>query len=172
MRALLFALCWTVAVAAHAQWAGWDYDNDREIRPWSELQAQIPKYPKDEELIRFDAGAASAHRFYVDPSSISIGEDGVVRYILVIRTAGGASNVSFEGIRCESREQKTYAVGQRDGSWTRARNPQWRRIEYQEVNRHYGVLYRDFFCRGKYAAGAVTEIVRLLKYPPLQPTND
>ncbi len=24
--------------------------------------------------------------------------------------------------------------------------PQWRRIEYQELNRHHGVLYSDFFC--------------------------
>ena len=29
--------------------------------------------------------------------------DGVVRYTLVTRTAGGATNVTYEGIRCEGR---------------------------------------------------------------------
>jgi hypothetical protein len=155
----------------HAQWAGWDYDNDREIKPWSELQAKIPPYPKDPELIQFDAGSATAHRFFIDPGSLSIGEDGVVRYIMVIRTGGGASNVTFEGMRCETREQKTYAIGHHDGTWSRARDPQWRRIEYREVNRHHGVLYREFFCRGKFAARSVNDIVSALRYPPAMSTN-
>lgn len=172
MRALVTLFCCAVAIPVHAQWAGWDYDNDREIKPWSELQAKIPSYPTDANLIAFDAGAATAHRFLVDPGSISIGEDGVVRYILVIRTAGGAKNVTFEGMRCETREQKTYAIGQADGTWARARDPQWRRVEYREINRHHGVLYRDFFCRGKFPAGSVKEIVSRLRYPPAPNNND
>lgn len=160
-----------MVLPVHAQWAGWDYDNDREIKPWSELQAKIPPYPKDADLVQFDAGAATANRFFIDPDSLSIGEDGVVRYIMVIRTGGGASNVTFEGMRCETREQKTYAVGHRDGSWARARDPQWRRIEYREINRHHGVLYRDFFCRGKFAARSVKDIVSALRYPPPMSTN-
>lgn len=172
MRALLTLFCCTLAIPAHAQWAGWDYDNDREIKPWSELQAKIPPYPKDENLVAFEAGAATAHRFFVDPGSISIGEDGVLRYIMVVRTAGGAKNVTFEGMRCETREQKTYAIGQRDGTWARARDPQWRRIEYREINRHHGVLYRDFFCSGKFVAGSAKDIVSRLRYPPSPSTND
>lgn len=171
MRALLFLICCTAGLPAYAQWAGWDYDNDRETKKWSELQAQIPPYPKDGDLLRFDAGSATRHAFFVDPGSISIGEDGVVRYILVVRTAGGASNVTFEGMRCETREQKTYAMGHRDGSWARVRSPQWRYIEYREVNRHHGALYADFFCRGKTPVVSVKEIVTLLKYPPPAGTN-
>lgn len=172
MRALLICVALAASGPVHAQWAGWDYDNDRENKPWSELQAQIPAYPRDEQLIRFDAGSATSHRFFVDPSSISIGEDGVVRYILVTKTSGGAINVTFEGMRCETRQQKTYAVGHRDGSWARARDPQWRRIEAREVNRHHGVLYADFFCRGKSPAGSVNDIVALLRHPPPLSTNE
>ncbi len=62
---------------------------DREKKSWSELQAQLPPYPKQEQLIQFDAGSATPHRFFVDPASISIGDDQVVRYTLVVRTAGG-----------------------------------------------------------------------------------
>ena len=172
MRALFFLICCITVFPAHAQWAGWDYDNDREIKPWSELQAKIPPYPKDADLIQFDAGSATPHRFFIAPGSLSIGEDGVVRYIMVIRAAGGSRNVTFEGMRCETREQKTYAIGHPDGSWTRAREPQWRRIEYREVNRQHGVLYREFFCRGKSPARSVKDIVSVLRYPPATSTNE
>ena len=173
MRAcILFALS-VLAFPVHAQWAGWDYDFDREKKSWSELQAQLPPYPKSEELLQFDAGSATPHRFFIDPASLSIGEDQVVRYTIVVRTAGGATNVSFEGMRCETREQKTYAIGHGgDHTWSRARNPQWRRIEYHEVNRQYGVLYRDILCRGKMPAPSVQQIVNVLKYPPASPHYD
>jgi hypothetical protein len=157
--------------AAHAQWSGWDYEYDREKKSWQELQAQIPPYPNLDKLLPFEGGGASPHHFYVDPASISIGEDGVVRYTLVVRTAGGATNVSFEGIRCETRERKTYAIGHsRNHTWARPREPKWRPIEFHDLNQQYGVLYQDFFCQAKQPRRSVDEIVTRLKYPP-QPSN-
>jgi len=166
--ALLLAMTSSVL----AQWSGWDYDYDREKKPWSEIQAQIPPYPKEGNLIAFEAGGATPHRFYIDGNSISIGEDGVVRYTLVVKAAGGATNVSFEGIRCSTREHKIYAMGRSDGTWSRPRNPQWRRIEYQEVNRQYGVLYSDFFCPDKFPVKTVADAVHQLKYPQTPPTTN
>jgi hypothetical protein len=64
------------------------------------------------------------------------------------------------------RLQKYYAVGRADGNWVRARNPQWRRIEQQDVNRHHNVLYSDFLCSGKQPAKSVREVLRLLRYGP------
>lgn len=139
----------SLPVSVPAQWDGWDYEFDQEKKPWSEFQAQIPPYPKLEKLIEFEAGGASPHRFYIDPESISVGGDGVVRYTLMIKTAGGATNVTFEGIRCGTREQKYYAVGRRDGSWGRARNPAWKRVEHKEISPYHLVLYADFLCNGK-----------------------
>jgi len=69
-----------------------------------------------------------------------------VRYTLVVKTAGGATNVSFEGIRCETREQKIYAVGRSDGKWARARDPAWRGIVYQDLSRPQWTLFSDFYC--------------------------
>ena len=148
---------------ALAQWRQWDADFDEDRKPWKEMETRIPSYPRDGDLVQFEAGAASPHRFYVDARSLSVGEDGVVRYTLVIKAAGGATNVTFEGIRCELREQKYYAVGRADGNWVRARNPQWRRIEHQDVNRHHNVLYSDFFCSGNQPHGSVREVLQLLK---------
>jgi len=150
--------------AALAQWRDWDADFDEDRKPWKEIEARIPSYPGTGDLVPFEGSAASPHRFYVDARSLSIGEDDVVRYTLVVKAAGGATNVTFEGIRCELREQKYYAVGRADGSWARARKAQWRRIEPQDVNRHHYVLYSDYLCSGRSPVGSVREIVRLFRY--------
>lgn len=149
--------------AALAQWRDWDADFDEDKKPWKEIEAGIPSYPRTEDLIPFDPGAASAHGFYVDARSLSVGEDGVVRYTLVVKAAGGATNITFEGIRCELRQQKYYAVGRADGSWGRARNAQWRRIGPREVDRHHNTLYADYLCSGATPVRSVREIVRLFQ---------
>lgn len=155
--------------AALAQGRDWDADFDEDKKPWKEIEAGIPSYPRTEDLVPFDPGAASAHRFYVDTRSLSIGDDGVVRYTLVVKAAGGATNITFEGIRCELRQQKYYAVGRADGSWARARNAQWRRIGPREVDRHHNTLYADYLCSGKSPVGSAREIVQLLR--SAAPTN-
>ena len=69
-----------------------------------------------------------------------------MRYTTVIKTAGGATNVTFEGMRCETREGKLYALGRGDGSWVRARDPKWQRILLRDLTPHRYVLYREYFC--------------------------
>lgn len=161
-RALvLFAAVSFNAAALDIKW-GTDDEFDENKVEWKEIEAKIPPYPKDGNLVQFDAGPASPHRFYIDTQSLSIGDDGVVRYILVVKAAGGAVNVTYEGIRCESREQKDHAVGHAGGGWTRARNPQWRRIEYRDANRHHGVLYSDLLCTGGISGASPLASVKLM----------
>jgi hypothetical protein len=148
---------------AFAQWRNWDSDFDEGAKPWKEIEAMIPSYPRSGDWIPFEAGAASPHRFYVDARSLSVGEDGVVRYTLVVRAAGGATNVTFEGIRCELRELKVYAVGHPDGNWARARHPQWRRIEPQDINPHHEALFSEFLCSGRRPVASVREILQRLR---------
>jgi hypothetical protein len=135
-----------ISLSVRAQWREWDAEFDEEKKSWQEIQAQIPPYPKEENLVRVDAGRATSHQFYVDASSVTLGEDGVMRYTVVVRAGGGATNVSFEGMRCETREQKLYALGRADKTWVRARDPQWHRIELRELTPHRYVLYREYFC--------------------------
>jgi hypothetical protein len=180
MRAstLIFLVVATlVAAGARAQWRDWDSDFDEDKKPWKEIEAKIPPYPKDADLVQFDAGAATSHRFFLDASSIIIGDDQVVRYTLVVKTSGGATNVTFEGIRCQAREQKTYALGHlKNREWGRARNPQWRYIQYHEINRHHGALFADYLCGGtaseRYPLASVKEMLQRIRYgPPAQVTQ-
>lgn len=157
---------------ALAQWREWDAQFDEDIKPWKEIEARIPPYPGSADLIPFDPGGGSPHRFYVDARSLSVGEDGVVRYTLVVKAAGGATSVSFEGIRCESREQKYYAAGGLEGAWLRARTPQWRSIGQLDPNhRHHYVLYSDFLCVDRAPVRTVREILERFRSRPPSATE-
>ncbi len=145
-RAACLLALFLSALPAAAQWRDWDADYDEEKKPWLEMQAQIPAYPNPENLVRVQTGSASPHQFFVDTQSISLSEDGVVRYTVVVKAAGGATNVTFEGMRCETREQKLYAIAHRDKSWVRARDPKWQRIVLKDLTPHHHTLYHDYFC--------------------------
>ncbi len=158
----MVVLCALSPLAAGAQ-RGQD---DDEPKTWVELEVKVPPYPKPGDLIEFEAGAASNNRFLIDAASILVGADGVVRYTLVIKGPGGAENVSYEGIRCEARQQKYYAFGRRDGTWSNARLSEWRRIEYKDVNRQHVVLYADYFCYDRTQIKSPKEAIQRFKYGP------
>lgn len=113
---------------------------------WVEGQATPPAFPKDSDLVEFHVSAGATNRFMVDASTLSVGEDGVVRYVLVVKTPGGATNVTYEGIHCKTGEYKLFASGRSDGTWANSRTSAWRPIENKPVNRHHAVLNRELFC--------------------------
>ena len=149
MGSRIYVLLLLTGVAAHVfayTFEGGPEQYDYDEKPWAEEKTVIPDYPKSEDLIEFTVGPTEHNRFYVDGSTISIGADGIVRYVLVLKTAGGASNVSLEAMRCATRELKLVAVGRADGSWSKIQNPNWQPIQNKLVNQHHAVLNRDFLC--------------------------
>lgn len=124
MRGALLAL----ALAACAQTIEKDGDS-----------LALPAYPRERELMEFEGAPTSELRFFIDPASISV-QDRVVRYTLVARSSTGTTNVSFEGMRCETGEVRIYALG-REGGWLRS-SADWRRIRPG----WHSVLYREYFC--------------------------
>lgn len=118
----------------------------REETEWKELRVEPPAAPSSGDLVEFYIGTGTGNRFFIDGKTLSVGKDGVVRYVLVIKTAGGATNVAFEGIRCQTGEYKLYASGRADGTWAPSRIARWRPIEDNPTNRHHAVLNRDLLC--------------------------
>jgi hypothetical protein len=143
---ILPALLLCLPVAVHAQWMDFEHEFEQD-KPWAEVAAQLPPYPKTENLIPFKVSSATNNRFFVDAESISVGEDQVVRYTVVIEAAGGAKNISFEGLRCESGERRLYAYGHADGTWSRARNAGWEPIKFRSLLSYHKALFEDHFCR-------------------------
>lgn len=123
-----------------------DFDEAYETRKWQEIEVQLPAAPKAEALLPFEVSAITENRFFVDGTSLSVGSDGVVRYVLVILTPGGARNTTFEGMRCETRERRIYASGRLDGRWSRSRNNEWARIQDVPANRHHAALFLEYLC--------------------------
>lgn len=140
-------------------------DEDEEPpRGWQEDEVVLPAAPKAENLLSFYVSATTDNRFYIDTAAISVGSDGVVRYTLVVDTPGGVRNVSYEGMRCESKERRLYAFGRADGTWSKARAVRWERITDATNNRHHAALFVEYFCpRGTLVASAQEAITALKK---------
>lgn len=133
--------------------------------PWKETVVSMPAYPKDENLIPFYVAAVATNRFYIDGSTLSLDEDGVVRYVMVVRTSGGATNVTYEGLRCETSEYKVYGLGRSDGTWARSRSNDWKPVKNELVNRYRAELTMNYLCVVN-APRTAKEAVRVLKNPP------
>jgi hypothetical protein len=124
----------------------WEQANEEKLPAAEQQPDALPAFPAPQrgELIEFYVAATSEFRFFVDAASLSVSNDGIVRYILVARSSAGAENVSFEGMRCTTGEVRIYALG-RDGAWV-GRPTDWRAIEPRSVQRWHNALYRDYFC--------------------------
>lgn len=131
-----------------------------EEKKWSEAETPLPDFPREQHLIEFDAGAATRNRYFIDGSTLSVGGDGVIRYAILVKTSGGAANVSYEGIRCDVRERKLFAVGRADNTWTASRAQNWQPIR---IGSYQAVLLREYFCPNKTAIIRPEEGVDALK---------
>ena len=141
----------------------WQLSDEFEEKPWEEQKTQLPPYPVTENLVRIYVSAATSFEFLVDAASVSVDKDEVIRYTLIARSPSGVLNVSFEGMRCNTRERKLYAFGRADKTWMQARNAAWVRIRDIGVNRQHAALADDFFCPERNPVRSTAEAVGGLK---------
>ncbi len=167
---LLFA---ALALAAHPLRAdsdnyGDEYGNihfdEKYVKKWKESKVPIPPYPDDRNLLPVPMNVTDTLKIYIDSRSLSRAEDLVERYTLVVESPSGARSVFYDGMRCETRQYKTYAIGTADHRLDPVSDPQWRTIPRAEINAFRDNLYRHYICDGHASARTPEEIVRLLKY--------
>ncbi len=142
--------------------------------PWKEGEATLPPYPREQDLIRFEPTGQTTNRFYVDGPSLTVDPDTIIRFALVIRSAEGASTVTYSGVNCRPGEWKDYAFGRDGQRWERDANPQWRAIEDKGINNYQHTLATQFCTFGLFSGGPIGSakmLVRNLKYPPPAPTR-
>ncbi|MEO5343833.1 MAG: CNP1-like family protein, partial [Gammaproteobacteria bacterium SHHR-1] len=106
-----------------------EFDYDESLRkPWQEGQSEIPPLPKASAMLEVPIdGLGDDFEVLIDPNSLSIGEDRVVRYWLMLRSHLGAVNLHYEGINCNTGQYKAYAYGSpREASGFRVvKEPRW-----------------------------------------------
>jgi len=184
----VWRVCWTILIAALLLVSGCSGkgtapesrvrgDNPITGAPdegtWKEAELKPPPYPQDKNLLPFKlTGASTTNRFYVDGTSLSIGPDNVIRFVLVVRTLGNATTVSYSGMRCATGEWKDYASGRDNGTWAVNEGAQWERITHRDHNNYQETLALDYFCHGGVLSGGnmgdAKALVNRLKYPPVR----
>jgi hypothetical protein len=140
-----------------------DWEIKLEERDFKERELKLPEYPKEDNLIEFEASAATNFRFFVDSLSLSAAPDGVVRYTLVARSPSGAESISYNGLRCKTNAHRVYATARSDKTWSASGGGDWKELQPRTVTRQNLALARDFFCPAGVPIASNIEVVRALK---------
>ena len=157
--ALVLCLAWTAP--AHAQLSD-------DAPAWQE--GEVPAAPafRTTGLVDFQISTASELAYGIDPATLSLGQDGVVRYVMVARSRAGALNALYEGLRCASAEVKTYArwavaADGTGGAWRTTEKAEWRSLFAGHASRPALVLARTGLCDGVTPNAPVSRMLRDLK---------
>ena len=131
---------------------------------WVESPVPPPPAFSTAKLVPITMPRYMTLQFGVDPSTIAITGDGVVRYVVVARNpSGGAVNAFYEGLRCATGEVKGYARSS-GTEWEAATDPQWKPLRF--VNSSYSKsLASQGLCRGAAPRGSVGEIIQQMERP-------
>lgn len=157
------ALC--AATALHAQIL-------QDDAQWVESEVPSPPAFDVGRLVTFDVPTSSTLVYGVDPAAIQISrKDGVVRYVVVATSPGGARNVMYEGLRCATGEFKTYARYSPEGQWKAATGSGWRTVFGNMPSKHALAFARAGACDGAAAATTVDIVVSRLKNPNYLSSN-
>lgn len=130
--------------------------------------------PNQSTLAPFYVSERTVFKFAVDTNSISIGRDGVTRYIVVITNPSGDQQAQYEGIRCDSFQWRLYGALE-NGSWRENPLSSWREIQSKVPNRYQAALAQGAFCNFTSQEKNMTAIMKSLNPNNFtggtQPTN-
>jgi hypothetical protein len=150
--------------AAAEEEEGWRNDYVTEAPAWKEQEAKLPAWPDPGRLLEVTVNRANfPFRVYIDPDSVSIGDDRVLRYTVVVVSTSGARNISYEGIRCSKRSYRRYAYGAGD-EWASLAAEPWRPLLEGGMDGYRYVLYRDYLCDLTNPFQKVEEILRRIRH--------
>lgn len=142
-----------------------DFDESK-TEKWKESGITLPAWPRDDNLLPVSLPTTDTLRVFIDRASVSRGPDRVARFSLVVQSPSGARSVFYDGLRCETREYKTYAIGSPEQAFTPVKNPAWRPIPRPASNAFRDQLYRHYVCDAHASARAPEELVRVLTQQP------
>lgn len=168
-RVLALALAGAAAAACAAELGAPpgtpDNTNIPDTPEWKEQDAPAPPPLRTQGLIPIEV-AGSTLRFGVDPASISIGGDSVVRYVVVAQSSSGAVNAMYEGLRCDAGEVKVFARYTPGQGWVPVTGGEWQRLRAGAAStRHSLAIARGGACMESAPNGSASQIALDLKAP-------
>jgi len=159
LRFLLALLVLAGCSTRSAEQSEWERENRQPVSAVAEEQVPLPAYPVSARLIQFDQDRGGDFRFFIDPTTLSVDDKGVVRYVLVARSPSGVENASYEALRCAAAQHRVFALGRPGGTWARSR-ADWRPLD---PGTRQLELYADYFCPQKVPIHNAAEGVRALE---------
>ena len=130
---------------------------------WTEDQVPAPPAFKTSQLVKVEGPISSSLSFGIDPDTVTIGKDQVVRYVLVMQ-GPSATTVVYEGLRCSTGEKRVYARRNGDSDWETVKEG-WMPLNQSSASRYAWNMARDGVCIGTAANNSPRDIVRDLKSP-------
>ncbi|HUR90472.1 MAG TPA: CNP1-like family protein [Ramlibacter sp.] len=164
LAAVLLAACGSWAQTAPDFLPGTMGKPNQDVLPeWNEMEVPPPPALRTSDLVQVEVGGGGELRYGIDPQSLAVGKDGVVRYVLVASSRSGAVNALYEGVRCDRGEYRVYARSSGQG-W-RAVETQWKSLFEGVEGRHVRAVAKAGVCRGHTANGDAQQILRDLRTP-------
>jgi hypothetical protein len=149
----LFCCVW----AAQAQVPAEDPD-------WKESEAPPPPAFSKDHLLPLDMPRYVTLKFGVDPATLAVTPDGIIRYVMVAVNDSGSSTAMYEGLRCATGQVITYARAGSNGNWSVLQEPQWIDLNGRQPSKHALALATQGACRGNTTvSNKADDIVRALK---------
>ena len=142
---VVFASLCTVALAV---------ENEEVVDPFApkefvESSLDLPtQLPEEKNLRPFRTGPDTVLTFLLDTTSLKIGSEKVIRYVIVIKNPSGSSSIKYEGIRCDTFEYKPLGIVGIDNKWVATPSSQWKPIPNQGYNQYQATLGRSGLCTG------------------------
>ncbi len=165
MRRISLEVFTAVLLAASLSFATSAWGQLFENKDWKESTVPPPPAFDAKRALEIEMPLYMSLRFAVDPATITITPDGVVRYVVIASRSGadGASSAYYEGIRCATEEVKTYAR-HNDGKWELVSNPEWKR--FLTLNSSYNAaLAIQILCQHHAPRRTVRDMINHFKQP-------
>lgn len=151
------AICLLMIAPVSAQLTDLDPD-------WKELDVKPPPMFRIDKLVPIEMPRYMSVRVGLDPDSLTVSSDGIVRYVVVAVSGSGNVNALYEGIWCRAGDVKTYARAGNDGKWEAVPDPQWKALSASQPSMHALALARQGVCDGRSSSGhSPQDILRKLK---------
>jgi len=164
IKARTLVVAWTLTAA------GWGFaQNSLDNPDWTEEPAPPAPTFSASRVLPLDMPNFVSVKVGIDPTTIMVGGDGIVRYVAVMSNATGSTNAVYEGIRCLTGEVKTYARAGSSGIWSPVSSPVWRDLLDNLPSQHARTFYRQAACDAR-VANTKSEILNALQFGKKSPT--
>ena len=126
---------------------------------WRESEVPAPPDFDATRVIPLEMPRHMSVRLGVDPGTLRITSDGIVRYVMVAQSPSGTVNATYEGIRCLTAEVKVYARYTSSKVWSMISKPEWKSLRDNQPSPHALAFARQGACDGRSTAMSTPQAI-------------